>query len=324
MTLTKHLPFSIRAPHSSLFNVQLFFLQHSCIRDNETAAVTSVRSEADEWYRSNPNSFYNYPVEDMSFVVGQTLAGDNTPNLYLGEKTEGAPGITHLTPPACSMYSKTRMEGNFGDVMSFRSGSVTVDQPSEVAITVGLSSEPVAPGAARNVAVHDYFDWLQRIEELFVAHLVDNLDAYPVMEKQYGVLRDAPETLANMLRAQTRASVRTRTAAPETEGDEGEATRFMTIKQKLYRRLLEEQKLPRPKCELDEQFGDLGYARRHVPVYDARGDQLELSEYGLRPRDVFIAESTVNVSLFEVAGNTFFGLRPSIKSLVLVHRSKYM
>lgn len=57
-------------------------------------------------------------------------------DLTLEPRCSDSPGIAHITPPACSIFSKTKLEGNYGDVMAFKSGNVVVEAPSEVTMTV--------------------------------------------------------------------------------------------------------------------------------------------------------------------------------------------
>lgn len=291
-----------------------------------SSSVTTM-SEVEEWYRSQPTNFYNFPVENAIFRKSENFRGDPEPALFYPCPEEGeVRGIQHLSPPACSIFSKAKLEGNYGDDLRFKTGHVKVETPADVTLQVGISTEGLEPEDSENEMMLEYFEWLESLQTKYFEFLADNITDYDALRHRYSALVDQDrQLLQEMLRSQSTVLIRTLGLKEDETLLRDYDIRYMMVRHKLYKKSHNAEMLAHAKfrCDLDRVAQEQGLYRHHIPIWDSHAEKLNDDDYRLLPRDAIVLDNVLDSSMFEIGHNVMVGMRPTLKSITLVHRSKH-
>jgi len=273
-------------------------------------------------YQKNAQAFTRFPLDKIRFEV-QSIDGKKTafPQLYVDGKQET--GLTHVVPFSKILFVKFGPNGNLHQARGYAPG--TIDEPKDAEQQFTISNRALS-GEGLNTLTDNYFAWLSGIEGKLIDHILANLDSYPALKKKYGNLlsgdqKIARELLASGISKSTRAS-----KAPE----EGKPIRnyiaeekLMSLKQKLYVKALPDRlQNARPRTEIDGEALKQGLVRRHIPLFNANGQEINVNESALKNFDIVSTQLTLNGTLYDIGSNVGFGLRKNIRSIVYLRSTK--
>lgn len=279
-----------------------------------SASVAETIETAQGLYKNHEQSFRKFNVDDIHFKVGSHFINKSPfPEIYYGDAERS--GIVHVSPWAKIGFSAFGKSGTLNQKKNFLKGQdAYVTDPTEAEQQVTLTLAPLDGSDGINTEVQDYFDWLEAIREKYIDHLADNVESYDVLRQKLSVLvgKDR-EVLRGMLGQICNQVTRT----PMNEMHELEPERqTLTYRQKFY--FPTQKKTGQILCDLDQEMLDLGYQRKHIPLFDSAGAEIPLEKSHLAAGDVVSVQSNVTCQLYNIGGNVGAGLRRTMRAAVLL------
>eukprot|EP00052_Salpingoeca_macrocollata_P000895 m.22841 g.22841 ORF g.22841 m.22841 type:complete len:326 (-) comp10953_c0_seq1:44-1021(-) len=279
--------------------------------------MSSMDKQADSYYRAIDQAFFNFPIENIRFEVGEHFVSKNPHPMIFATSDAKEPGLLHASPFALSIFSYFGEKGNLGKKLGFGPGTVPDLESAEQEIGISAAS---LDGEGQNEVVLQYFKWLEAIQAKLLDHLLENSSAYPALHQKINTLKHknySEELLRQMISNDGSGLVK-------LLKDEGKnpipGTEFLQFKQKVYYRASPEQaQKAKVYTAVDQDMLAKGYVRRHVPLYDSESKEVPLETARIQRDDIISVQSNITCNLYSVGGRVGFGLRRNLRSVVLLH-----
>jgi hypothetical protein len=284
-----------------------------CFSAESDAALDAAAAAS---YEKNSQSYTCFPVEKIEFRV-EAPEGKRSafPQLHFDGKSEF--GLTHVVPFAKILYAKFGANGNYGRPRGYAPGNVDSFQEAEQSLTV-TNRKFEARGI--NPLIQGYFDWIAAIENKLIDHVADNLDAYPTLKSKFASLAESngSELKAVIASSLVKSIIPSKVPVGETRNYNPDE-KLLQLRQKLYVRASPDRLAnARPRTELDASALKEGFVRRHIPLYNANGQEIPVEQSDLRNFDIVSAQITLNGNLYDAGSRIGFGLRKNIRSVVFL------
>jgi len=289
-------------------------------RAMSTAASGNVKSAYDA-YRQNGQSFYQFPVDKIDFIVGtNNQSKQPEPKITFQTKALNT-GLVHLSPVAPAAFCAFSERGNLGKKIQLPKASFEIKELKDASLELSLLCDPLEfqTGPANEMMV-EYVDWLNAIAKKFVDHLAHNVTVYPALKQKFMSYKDDPAGLAKFLGAQQSTAVKK--PKQKDNAAQQELLPYVTFKSKLYKPL-DKNKSPVIYCKSDEEMKD--FQRNHVPLFNASAPTVEVpvKDAVVSFRDVIIVQNSLRPALLEIAGNLTAMIRQDMRSVVVVERNQF-
>jgi hypothetical protein len=273
-------------------------------------------------FRKLDTAFCNIPLDKIKFQVGQHFVSKAPhPQVFVGDNK--MPGVQHVAPFAKTTFTWFGEKGNMGRRLAFNGMDSIVDDPKLCDQEVGISIEPLNDSMTHNEVAREYFGWLQAIQVKYLEHLLQHYDQYPVLSRKIAALKAksfSDETIAGMMESEATGLIK---KLKDENGDPIDDTDFLQFKQRVFFKADAETLAKATiRCALDKDMAAQGYVRRHVPLYDSVGREVPLEEAALRKGDVVSVVCTVSPNLYSVANRVGYGLRRTMRSIVMLRQGR--
>lgn len=265
------------------------------------AAAVQPSAKSDDLYRGSAQAFFNFPVEQIEFRVGEHFLhpGEPHPMLYFADNTE--PGLLHLAPPAPAIYCWFGERGNMGKKRMFLPNQPEITDPWEAEQEVSIKiTSPLA---------QEYVEWLEEIQNKFVDHLLANTHTYKKLKKFEGknpdILRDMAVPLVKYSKDDDEKPI--------------EGTGYLSWRQRMYNK---SERQPNVRCSLDTEMAQQGGVRRHIPMYTLTGAEVPLSDIRIYPNDIISVQNNIMCGLWGIGNAVGFKLRRNLRSVTLMEEAQ--
>lgn len=256
------------------------------------------------------HAFSQFDAEAVVFKTKGSGERAST-EMFLSPKEEKAtfPKHTHLVPWAKVFYGFLGETGNM-DQPLFNNEE---NNAMRAHALVGVTDESLDEDGGKNKNMGRYIAWINRVQERFVEHLVENRDKYSLLAQEFADIDD-------MTKGELKDRLMEMSHAPTRDKDD---FTFVSAKAKLFLARSSREPLVYH-AEMDrEVWSEYGGVRNDIPVYGMDHERIPLDATKLYRNDVVGLEMRMRPLMWRPAdGNLSISLVRDLKSVVVLERAE--